>query len=177
MRMLQIVFPLSFINIDTGGNASIFLKNDRFLGEGINLNGIVFHPNGYLMVVKKGEGILFKIPLNNPKDFSEIKLPRKFIGGDGLILANSKELIVIANRAAGEVTETVFVLSSEDDWKTAKVTNERKFGKVYVTTGVVRKDKIYVMHSNLKALMLASKEEKNQLRKMATIQQVGNIKN
>ncbi len=163
--------------IDTQGNASVFLENDRFLGEGINLNGIVFHPDGYLIVVKKGEGVLFKVPLKNPMSFSEIKLPRKFIGGDGLILANNKELIVIANRAAGEVTETVFALSSEDNWKTAKVTNEHKFGKVYVTTGVVRKGKIYVMHSDLKALMLASKEEKNQLKKMATIQQVGNIKN
>lgn len=163
--------------IDTQGNASIFLKNDRFLGKGINLNGIVFHPDGYLIVVKKGEGVLFKVPINNPKGFSEIKLPRKFIGGDGLILANNEELIVIANRASGEVTETVFSLSSEDDWKTAKVTNTYKFGSVYPTTGVVKKGNIYVLHSNLQALMLASKEEKSQLQKTATIQQVGGIKN
>jgi sugar lactone lactonase YvrE len=163
--------------IDVKSNASIFLENDRFLGEGINLNGIVFHPDGYLIVVKKGEGVLFKVPLNNPKDFSEIKVPRKFIGGDGLILANNKELIVIANRASGEVTETAFALSSEDDWKTAKVINEYKLGAVYPTTGVVRKGNIYVLHSNLQALMLASKEEKSQLQKMATIQQIGSVKN
>ncbi len=162
--------------IDTHGKASIFLKNDRFLGEGINLNGIVFHPDGYLIAVKKGEGVLFKIPLNNPESFSEIKLPRKFIGGDGLILVNNTELIVIANRAAGKITETVFALNSEDDWETAKVTNERKFGKVYITTGVVRKGKIYVMHSNLKTLLVASKKERDQLKKMAIIQQVGIIK-
>jgi len=163
--------------IDTQGNASIFLKNDRFLGNGINLNGIVFHPDGYLIVVKKGEGILFKIPLNNPNDFSEIKLSRKFIGGDGLILANKKELILIANRASGEVTETVFSLSSKDNWKTAIVINEYKIGTVYPTTGVVRKGNIYVLHSNLQALMMASNKEKNQLQKMATIQQVGSLKN
>jgi hypothetical protein len=44
---------------------------------------------------------------------------------------------------------------------------------VYPTTGVIRKNKIYVLHSNLQTLMLSSKEEKNQLRKKATIQQVG----
>ncbi len=159
--------------IDTHGKASIFLKNDRFLGKGINLNGIVFHPDGYLIAVKKGDGVLFKIPLNNPESFSEIKLPRKFIGGDGLILINNTELIVIANRASGKITETVFALNSEDDWETAKVTNERKFGNVYITTGVVKKGKIYVMHSNLNALLIASKEERNQLKKMATIQQIG----
>ncbi|MBL1275310.1 MAG: hypothetical protein COB30_004430 [Ectothiorhodospiraceae bacterium] len=163
--------------VDTQGKASIFLESNRFLGEGINLNGIVFNPDGYLIVVKKGEGVLFKVPLMNPNNFSEIKLPQKFIGGDGLILANRKELIVIANRAAGKITETVFALRSEDDWKTAKVTNKRKFREVYVTTGVVGKGKIYVMHSNLKALIQASEEKKKQLKKMATIQQIGTIKN
>jgi len=162
--------------IDPHGHASVFLESARFLGEGINLNGIVFHPDGYLIVVKKGEGVLFKVPLNNPKSFSEIESSSKFIGGDGLILVNNKELIVIANRASGQVTETVFALNSNDNWKTAKVTNEYKFGKVYLTTGVIRKDKIYVIHSDLKALMLASKEEKNQLRKKATIQQVGSVR-
>jgi DNA-binding beta-propeller fold protein YncE len=158
--------------IDTRGHASIFLESERFLGEGINLNGIVFHPNGYLLAVKKGEGVLFKIPLDKPQEFSVIKSPRKFIGGDGLVLLNNEDLIVIANRAAGEITETVFSLSSTDDWVTTKVTQELKFGKVYLTTGVMRKDKLYVMHSNLKSLMLASKDEKNKLNKKATIQQV-----
>ncbi len=162
--------------VDTQGNASIFLESDRFSGEGINLNGIVFHSDGYLIVVKKGEGVLFKVPLSNPDKFTEIKSPRKFVGGDGLILVNNKELIVIANRASGEITETAFALNSEDGWETTKVTGEYKFGKVYPTTGVVRKDKVYVMHSNLKDLMTASKEEKGQLRNKATIQQIGSIK-
>ena len=158
--------------INTSGQASIFLESDRFIGEGINLNGIVFHPNGYLIAVKKGEGVLFKIPLDKPQDFSVIKSSRKFIGGDGLVLLNNNELTVIANRAAGEITETVFSLNSADDWKTAQVTKELKFGKVYLTTGVLKKDKLYVMHSNLKSLMLAPKEKKNNLNQKATIQQI-----
>jgi len=158
--------------INTNGHASIFIESDKFLGEGVNLNGIVFHPNGYLIAVKKGEGVLFKIPLNKPQDLSIIKSSRKFIGGDGLVLLNSKELTVIANRAAGEITETVFFLDSADDWETTKVTKELKFGKVYLTTGVLKKDKLYVMHSNLKRLILTPKEEKNNLDQKATIQQI-----
>jgi len=158
--------------VDTSGKASIFLESDRFLGEGINLNGIVFHPDGYLIAVKKGEGILFKVPLDSPTKFTEIKSPRNFIGGDGLVLLNNKELIVIANRAAGKVTETVFSLSSTDGWETSEVTRELKFGEVYLTTGVVRKDKLYVMHSNLKALILAPLDQKNKLDKKATIQNI-----
>ncbi len=162
--------------VDTEGKASVFLESDRFSGEGINLNGIVFHPDGYLIVVKKGEGVLFKVPTDDPTNFSEIKSTVKFIGGDGLILVGKKELVVIANRASGQVTETVFALKSKDNWITTTVSDEFKFGKVYLTTGVVRKDKIYVMHSDLKALMVASTEEKKKLRKKATIQQVGSIK-
>jgi len=161
--------------IDTSGHATVFLESDRFAGKGINLNGIVFHPDGYLIVVKKGEGVLFKIPLSNPREFSEIKTSRNFIGGDGLVLLNNKKLIVIANRAAGEITETVFSLESIDGWETAKVTKELKFGKVYLTTGVMRKNKLYVMHSNLKALILAPIDEKSKLNKKATIQQVLSI--
>lgn len=162
--------------VDTQGHASIFLESDRFLGEGINLNGIVFHPDGYLIAVKKGEGVLFKIPLNYPKDFSEIELATRFIGGDGLVLVGKNELVVIANRASGKVTETVFSIRSEDNWNTAKVTDEYKFGKVYLTTGTIRKDKIYVLHSDLVSLMQAPQDQKDKLRTKATIQQVGNIR-
>jgi hypothetical protein len=162
--------------VDSQGHASIFLESDRFLGEGINLNGIVFHPDGYLIAVKKGEGVLFKIPLNNPKDFSEIELATRFIGGDGLVLVGKNELVVIANRASGKVTETVFSVRSEDNWNTAKVTDEYKFGKVYLTTGTIRKDKIYVLHSDLASLMQAPQDQKDKLQTKATIQQVGNIR-
>ena len=162
--------------IDNNGKASIFLQNKRFSGEGINLNGIVFHSDGYLIVVKKGEGVLFKIPLNNPSNFTEIKSTKKFIGGDGLILVNKEELVVIANRAAGQITETVFSLSSQDGWKTSNITSTYKFDKAYPTTGVIKKNKIYVIHSNLNVLMSTSREKQNQLKKRAIIQQVGEIK-
>ncbi len=162
--------------VDINGQASIFLENDRFLGEGINLNGIVYHPNGFLLVVKKGEGSLFKVPLSDPGSFTEIKLKTKLIGGDGLILASDNELIAIANRASGKVTETVFSLKSTDDWNTAELVDDYKFGKVYLTTGVIRKHKIYVMHSNLSSLIKAPKEEKNSFHTKAVIQQVGTLR-
>lgn len=168
-------FSPTIYKVDSDGRASIFLENERFLGEGINLNGIVFHPDGYLIAVKKGEGVLFKIPLKNPQSFSEIKTTDKFVGGDGLVLLKNNELVVIANRANGKVTETVFTLKSSDNWQSAETTKKQKFGKVYLTTGVVRKGNIYVMHSNLKALMLAPRAEKGKLNIKATIQQIGSI--
>mgnify|MGYP000083922537 CR=1 FL=1 len=161
--------------IDTDGVSSIFLQSSEFIGDGINLNGIVFHPDGYLIVVKKSEGTLFKIPLDAPKKFSTIKSDRAFIGGDGMILVNSQELVLIANRASGKVTETAFSLTSKDDWKTVKTTGQYAFDNVYPTTGTIKNDEIYVVHSNLNALVSAPKGEKAKQRKRATIEKIGTI--
>ncbi len=161
--------------IDTNGVSSIFLQSSEFIGDGINLNGIIFHPDGYLIVVKKSEGTLFKIPLGAPENFTTIKIDRAFIGGDGLILANNQELVLIANRAAGKVTETAFSLTSKDDWKTAKTTDQYKFDNVYPTTGTIKNNEIYVVHSNLNTLISAPKDEKAKQRKRATIEKIGII--
>lgn len=161
--------------IDTKGQPSIFLESDKFKGDGINLNGIVFHPDGYLLTVKKSDGVLFKVPVDNPEGFSEIQSQRKFIGGDGLILVNENDLIVVANRASGITTETVFSITTNDGWKSAKVIDEIKFGDVYLTTGAIRKDKIYVIHSNINALVQAPHEQKAKLKHFAKIHQVGSV--
>jgi len=162
--------------IDINGKASIFLENDKFLGKGINLNGIVYHPDGYLIAIKKGDGTLFKIPLDKPNDFSIIKCTKKFVGGDGLILVNNKKLVVVVNRVSGEITETAFALESNDDWSSAIVTNNYRFGKKYITTGVMRKNSVYILHSNLNQLISASKEKKSELTKKATIEQIGVVR-
>jgi len=159
--------------VNQQGKASIFLENNRFRGEGINLNGIVYHPDGYFIVAKKSEGVLFKIPLLNPKTFSEIKLPRKLIGADGLVLVDHSELVVITNIASGIVSNTAFSLQTNNAWKTAKVTDQYQFGNVYPTTGILKDGNIYVMHSNLNELIHAPKAQKAQLRKKATIQKIG----
>ena len=162
--------------IDINGKASIFLENDKFLGKGINLNGIVYHPDGYLIAIKKGDGTLFKIPLEKPNHFSIIKCTNKFVGGDGLILINNRELVVVANRASGEITERAFSLESNDDWGSAIVTNNYRFGKKYITTGVMRKNSVYVLHSNLNQLISAPKEKKSEFIKKATIEQIGIVR-
>jgi len=161
--------------IDTKGKPSIFLESYKFIGNGINSNSIVYHPDGYLIIIKKSDGALFKVPLDNPKDFSEIQSNSKFIGGDGLILVDKKNLIVVANRASGITTETVFSLATDDSWQSAKVTDKVKFGDVYLTTGVIRKNMIYVIHSNINALVQAPHEQKSKLKHLAKIQQVGSV--
>jgi sugar lactone lactonase YvrE len=170
-------FASVIYKVDIKGNASVFSQSKKFFGEGISLNGIVFHPDGYLIVVKKEDGQLFKVSLDDPSTVTTIATNKKFIGGDGLVLTNKNELLVIANRASGQITETAFLIGSRDNWESANLIDQYKFGKVYLTTGVIRRNQLYVMHSNLKALMLASNEEKKLLNKKATIQHIGFLKN
>lgn len=127
--------------VETQGKPSVFLESTKFTGKGIGLNGIVYHPSGYLIVAKKNDGVLFKIPVSNPKQFKEIRLPRKLHGADGLILVSDTRLVVVTNRVNGMVSDTVFALESSDQWDSARITDEYALGDVYPTTGVVRDGK------------------------------------
>ena len=69
--------------VTPAGEASVFLTHERFRGDGFNLNGIQYHRDGYLLVAKKSDGSLFKVPLDNPATFSEVSLPQPLVGTDG----------------------------------------------------------------------------------------------
>jgi len=168
-------FSHRIYKVDLEGNASTFLESDVFKGKGINLNGIVYHPGGYLIAVKKSDGTLFKIPLDNPESLSLIETPTKFVGGDGLILIDNNDLIVIANQASGQITEAIFSLKSKDHWGSAQVADKYTFDPVYLTTGAVRNGEIFVLHSNINSLITTPHEMKDTLTKRATIQKVGTI--
>lgn len=119
---------------------------------------------------------MFKVPIDNPNEFLEIQVPIRFFGGDGLVLVNKKELVVVANRTPEKITETVFALNSDDNWKSASVTNETRLGDGYLTTGVVRANKLYVLHSNPGTLIKAPLNLKPKLSDVAVIQQVGTVR-
>jgi hypothetical protein len=157
------------------GAPSIFLESDRFIGEGINLNGIVYHPGGYLLVALKSKGQLFKVPVDNPQAFTEVKLPRPLVGLDGVTLVNPSELVVVANRAGAINTDAAFALQSPDDWATATVTGEYKFGDVYPTAAVVKDGQIYVLHSGIRKLVAAPADQKTAMTETATLQLIGRV--
>ena len=166
-------FTASIYKVDTNGIASIFLQDKEFEGNGINLNGIVYHPNGYLITAKKSNGVLYKIPINKPESFYPIKSDQKYLGADGLILSGSGDIVIITNRVPGHISDTVFSVSSDNEWKSMKTTDKHPLGNVYPTTGVIKNNQIYVVHSQLNDLVSASKNEIRALRRNAKIQKVG----
>jgi len=154
--------------VDTDYNASVLLKDDTFTGPAFNLNGIVAKDN-YLLVDKMNSGQLFKIPLDNPQSFSEVALPQKLEGSDGMLWAADGSLLVITNDNAhvGIATATnplnaVFRLTSDDDWKTATIAGRASTGDVFATTGTLRDGEIYVSHAMLHVLFDPNTKEQLQ---------------
>jgi sugar lactone lactonase YvrE len=159
--------------VDLDGNATVFVEDPRLAGEGVNLNGIVYHPDGYLVVVNKRDGVLYRVPVTGPASLSAIALDDRMVGADGLVLASPTELVVIANRIPGTVTNAAYALRSDDGWHTASVTEQRPLGDVYPTTGATRDGVIYVVHTRLDTLIQSTPETREALDAHATIEAIG----
>jgi sugar lactone lactonase YvrE len=120
-----LIYKVSF-NASGRGAASVWLDNTALSAPAgkFGLNGIVFHPSGYLLVAKSDEGKLLKIPITStttagvttttPGTISTVTLPAglDLSGADGLQLLNNTTLLVVCN-AQGKVyrltTSTDFV--------------------------------------------------------------------
>jgi hypothetical protein len=161
--------------VEAGGRASIFVRDERFLGDAINLNGVVVHPNGYLLVIKKSDGSLFKVPLAEPSKLTRVACAERLVGGDGLTAIDDKSLVVIANRTPQATSNAAYWLSSDDDWATAKLRARKALGDVYPTTAVLRQDTLYVLHSQLNELIGAPLERKSELHARASIWPIGHV--
>jgi hypothetical protein len=162
--------------VDRDAHASVFLHDQRFVGDGINLNGLVVHPDGYLLVIKKSDGSLFKVPLAHPAQVSQVVMAKPIVGGDGLLLLDTRNLVIVANKTPAFASNAAFALSSDDDWATARVSSEQPLGDVYPTTAAVRGDKLFVIHSKLNELIQGAPDVQASLRTEATIRQIGRIR-
>ncbi|NKB16158.1 MAG: hypothetical protein HC774_03535 [Sphingomonadales bacterium] len=164
--------PAAIYKVTPEGQASVFVAHERFRGQGFNLNGIQVHPDGFLLVAKKSDGALFKIPLAQPDGFSEVRLPEPLVGTDGLVLASAGELVAIANVAGNAAPNTIYRLASDDGWASARIDGEVATGDVYATTGIIKAGKLYVSNGWLHTLP-ATLKDRTQPRGTFRIVEVG----
>jgi hypothetical protein len=128
--------------LDPEGEPLGAIKNATFVQRpGMNfvgLNGIVYHPNGYLLVVHTSGGDLFKV---DPKTGSVhvVDVRGSLKQGDGLELLSPTRLV-----AAGMPSRLV---ESSDDWKTASVTG-RYVGPMHRigSSATVKDGDVYINH-------------------------------
>jgi sugar lactone lactonase YvrE len=116
--------------VDAQGVATVFLENSQLSGgTGFGLNGLVYHPDGYLLVAKSNDGTLYKVPLANPASFTTVASTQSLVGADGLLLLDNTTLLVVTGSQS-----TVFQMASSDAWSTTRPTGSFATGAVSPTT-------------------------------------------
>jgi sugar lactone lactonase YvrE len=127
--------------VDLEGNPTIFMEDTLFQ----YLNGIVYHPNGFLLLGSY-PGILYKIPIDNPEVF-KVGITDGYWGfmvTDGMIMHPDGTLIMVTFPDS-----EIGRLESDDDWKTAKAVGI-SLGHTagYGTTVALRGEEVYVIYSH-----------------------------
>jgi hypothetical protein len=118
--------------------SATFVQRTGSLNNFVGLNGIVYHPNGYLLVVHTSGGNLFKVdPVTESVRLVDVRGSLK--QGDGLELLSPTRLAV-----AGMPNRLV---ESSDDWETAIVTG-RYVGPMHrIGSSATMKDgDVYINH-------------------------------
>jgi sugar lactone lactonase YvrE len=136
--------------VDLAGVATIFVENALLAAPAgsFGLNGIVYHPNGYLIISKSDNGKLFKVTMGNTPSVSEITNTTVFSGADGLSLDNNNTLIIACN----STLNTVFKITTSNDWSTGSTSGTFVTGDVFPTTLATRDNNKYVLYGYLGSL-------------------------
>ena len=137
--------------VTPAGVASVFAEDAQFAAPAgaFGLNGIVYHPSGYLLVAKSNTGTLFKIPVATPSAFTTVDVgSQNLTAADGLRLSDPSTLQVVCNAQA-----KVYRLSSTNGWASAAVSGSFNTPPLFPTTLARREGTDgFVLYSNLNAL-------------------------
>ena len=130
--------------VTSGGQASILVRDDaRFSSPSFGLNGIVYHPGGYLIVANTGAGKLYKVDLKNNNAISEVggisNLP-----GDGLTLVGTTDLYVVTGGGS-----RVAQVRSTDNFATATVVKTDEAGYSQATTSTYVNGQVYTLNARI----------------------------
>ncbi|KAL1226242.1 hypothetical protein V5N11_017711 [Cardamine amara subsp. amara] len=136
--------------VDINGKLVSTIKSPLFTPPGwynnlvalIALNGIVYHPDGFLIVIHTFSGSLYKIDLTT-NEVSVIDVSGGTLRfGDGLELLSPTKIVV-----AGSLLSTKLVESS-DGWRTASVTGWFSSGMLHriVSAATVKEGRVYLNH-------------------------------
>ena len=122
--------------VDSNYQASVLHRFEPW--DGLALNGLVHHPSGYLLVASGAT--LYKVPLDNPADTTQVTLPEPVPGQDGVVWAADGRLVITSNS-----DNRVVALTSSDDWASAELAGVATYS-VQATTAAAVGDDIYVVH-------------------------------
>jgi len=144
-------FAHAIYKITPEGKASVFAKDKQFETEGVGLNGIVFHPGGFLLVDNSNKGQIFKVDLANPKNVQKVAINQYFLGADGLVLNDSNTLTIVVNGG----NDKIYQLTTEDNWKSARLSATTLAADrfTYPATATLTGNEIWVMNAKTNELV------------------------
>ncbi|BDD05403.1 hypothetical protein [Aureibacter tunicatorum] len=148
--------------ISKEGEAEVLAQSDQFSGFPFNLNGITYHPDGFILTVQMGSGILFKIDTETGS-VAEVAHDTDLRGGDGINLINENQLIVAQ---AYEVQEdgswslgALKMLETDNDWSSASMTFKTTKGMNGPTNTEVINDNLLVVQSYIGSKLFAGQSQ------------------
>lgn len=137
--------------VDVSGELVSTIESPLFTPPGwynnlVALNGIVYHPDGFLVVIHTFSGFLYKIDLTGDGDDGNKVTVIEVNGGtlrfgDGLELLSPTKIVVAGSPSAK-------LIESSDGWQTATVTGWFNTGMVHriVSSATVKEGKVYLNH-------------------------------
>ncbi|VVB03607.1 unnamed protein product [Arabis nemorensis] len=136
--------------VDVNGKFVSTIKSPLFTPPGwynnlVALNGIVYHPDGFLIVIHTFSGLLYKIDLTGEDDSNRVSVIEVTGGtlrfGDGLELLSPTKIVVAGSPSAK-------LVESSDGWRTASVTGWFSSGMVHriVSAATVKEGSVYLTH-------------------------------
>lgn len=130
--------------------ATVFASSDLFKSEDVGLNGIVWHPGGFIIVAHNTNGALYKVDVTDPKKITKVKVNTFFPGADGLLWQDSSNLVLVQNKGVNKA----FRLSSKDNWESAEINaatqSEDRFQNP--TTATSQNGKIWLLNAKINEL-------------------------
>lgn len=159
--------------ISRNGTATLLLHDDRLGRDGVGPNGIVWHPGGYLLVVRYDTGELWRIPVRAPERLTRVQLPEPVVAGDGMALRPDGSLVVVTNHLASAAESGVSVLRSCDGWGSATVASQAwPLPEQNPTTATVTPVGTYVVEGRLGSLFSGTLADDFTLRRLpSTLEQ------
>lgn len=140
--------------VDTEGTPSVFWKNETGIASGAN--GIDYHSDGYLLVslVSVNEKGLYanfglvKIPVNKPSESTVVEFTNDgFTGFDGMVIKSNGNIVGVTNNGTTPGGNTLIELSSNDNWKSAKIINSKSLS-ASTTVAVTPSNENYIINQD-----------------------------
>jgi len=140
--------------VDLSGKATLFWRNETVISGGPN--GLDCNSDGFLLVSLlnvNAKGLysdygLIKIPLEKPSSVQVVTISdSKFSGFDGMVINEKGNVIGVSNNQKTPGGNTLLELSTQDNWKSAKVLNVKAI-KASTTVAITPENDNYVINQD-----------------------------